>query len=194
MALGRVKNTEVIGEAANGKQLIELLSQKTPHVILMDIKMPVMDGIEATKKVLAMHPEIKILALSMFSEEIYLEAMINAGVYGFLLKNSESKDLERALSFLAQNKQYFSEEFIPYFTNKYLKKDTDVEKPLLSKRELEVLNLVAKGLTNQQIADKLCLSIRTITNHRANLNSKTGSKNTVNLLSFAIKNKLIDLG
>lgn len=193
MALSRIKNVNVIGEASNGQEVLDLLEIQSPDVILMDIKMPVMDGIEATKQVLDINSNIKVIALSMFSEEVYLEGMINAGVFGFLLKNSESKDLERALDNVSQGKQYFSEEFIPYFTNKYMNKDKEEDKALLTKRELEVLNLVAHGLTNQQIANKLFVSIRTITNHRANLNAKTGSKNTVNLLSYAIKHKLIKL-
>ena len=155
--------------------------------------MPNMDGIEATQKALEIDPKLKILALSMFSEEEYLEGMINAGAYGFLLKNADTKELEKAITAIASNKQYFSEEFIPYFTNKYMNKGKDDEKAILTKRELEVLNLVALGYTNQEIADQLFLSINTITNHRANLNSKTGSKNTVNLLSYAIKNKLIKI-
>lgn len=193
MTLNRINNTIVVGEASNGNEIVELVDKVKCDVILMDLKMPELDGIEATKKVLEKDATIKVLALSMFSEEVYLEGMIHAGVFGFLLKNSDKNDLERALSFLAEGKQYFSEEFIPYFTNKYMAKDKEQEQAVLTKRELEVLNLVAMGLTNQEIADKLFVSVRTITNHRANLNAKTGSKNTVNLLSYAIKNNLVKL-
>lgn len=193
MVINRFNNAEIIGEACNGAELLNLLQNLTPDIILMDIKMPVMDGIEATRKVLERYPEIKIIAFSMFGDEEYLESMINAGIQGFLLKNAESEDMERALNTIANGQQYFSEEFLPYFTKKFLSKDANNTNVSLTKRELEILQLVAQGLSNQEIADKLFLSIRTITSHRANLNSKTGSKNTVNLLTYAIKNKLIHI-
>lgn len=192
MAVSRLNNAEVIAQASNGEELLELLETKQPDIVLMDIKMPKMDGIEATKKVVELYPDIKVLALSMFSDENYLEAMINAGVCGFLLKNADSKELERAIESVAGGKQYFAEEFLPYFTQKYLNPKKD-EAPVLTKRELEVLMLVAEGLTNQEIANRLFISLRTVTNHRANLNAKTGSKNTVNLLSYAVKHNLVKL-
>lgn len=192
LALKRIKDTKVIAEASNGNELLEILTSKKPDIILLDIKMPEMDGIEAANKVASLHPDIKILALSMFSDEEYLESMINAGVHGFLLKNADSKVLEHALEALKEGKQYFAEEFIPYFTQKYINPKKE-EEPLLTARELEILNLVAEGLTNQEIADRLNISIRTVTNHRANLNAKTGSKNTVNLLSYALKHNLVKL-
>lgn len=192
MAVNRLNKAEVIAEASNGEELLEILKTKKTDLVLMDIKMPKMDGIEATKKVVELYPDVKVLALSMFSDENYLEAMINAGVYGFLLKNADSKELERAITSVIEDKQYFAEEFIPYFTQKYLNPKKDVE-PVLTKRELEVLSLIAEGLTNQEIANKLFISLRTVTNHRANLNAKTGSKNTVNLLSYAVKHNLVKL-
>lgn len=193
MVVNRFKNAEIIGEASNGVELLKLLQILTPDIILMDIKMPEMDGIEATRKVLDSYPEMKIIAFSMFGDEEYLESMINAGIQGFLLKNAETEDMERALNTIANGQQYFSEEFLPYFTKNFLSKDANNTNVSLTKRELEILQLVAQGLSNQDIADKLFLSIRTITSHRANLNSKTGSKNTVNLLTYAIKNKLIHI-
>ena len=118
--------------------------------------------------------------------------MLIAGAQGFILKNINAAELKRAIELLAKGQQYFSEEFLPYFTKKYTSKEPKKEKIILTKRELEILALIGKGMTNQEIADTLNISIKTVTNHRANLNSKTGSKNTVNLLSYAVKNKLIE--
>jgi DNA-binding NarL/FixJ family response regulator len=134
-----------------------------------------------------------VIALSMFGDEIYLENMIAAGAQGFILKNINATDLRRAIETIAKGQQFYSEEFIPYFTQKYIAGNTPPQKSLLTKRELEVLNCIGKGLTNQEIADELFISIKTVANHRASLITKTGSKNTVTLLSFAIKNKLIDI-
>lgn len=194
MSLNRLKYAEVIGEASNGEELLELIKENVPHIIIIDIKMPVMDGIEATKKILKLYPEIKIVALSMFGDEENFHNMIEAGVQGFLLKNTDVDDLDRALQAVAQDQQFFAPEFIPYFRNKYLgKSNKSNNENTLTKRELEVLQLVAKGYTNQEIADKLFISLRTVTSHRSNLNMKTGSKNTVKLLTYAIRNKLIEL-
>ena len=192
LVVNRFENFEVIGEASNGAELLTLLLKLTPDLILMDIKMPVMEGVEATREVLKNYPDVKIIAFSMFGDEKHLESMINAGIQGFILKNIECDDLEKAICRVANDQQYFSEEFLPYFTNKYLGVDANNDASL-TKRELEILQLVAQGLSNREIADKLSLSIRTITSHRANINSKTGSRNTVNLLTYAIQHKLISI-
>jgi len=193
MTISKLDFVDVIGEASNGKELLQLLTQHIPDAILLDIKMPEMDGIETTKAVLSKYPDIKIVALSMFGDEIYLENMITAGAQGFILKNTNATDLKRAIETIAKGQQYFSEEFIPYFTKKYISGKTQNEQNTLSKREIEVLSLIGKGFTNQEIADELFISIKTVANHRASLILKTGSKNTVTLLSYAIRNKLIEI-
>ena len=120
--------------------------------------------------------------------------MIQLGVQGYLLKNSSAKTLISAIKLVASGKQFFSDEFIPYFTKKYmpLHETDDAEK--LTKREIEVLEFIAKGLTNKEIAENLHISMKTVKNHRTNIISKTGSKNTASLLVYAFKNKLIDFG
>lgn len=141
-----------------------------------------------------MQPGLKMIALSMFGEDAYLHQMIDAGVSGFLLKNINKEGLDRAIRCVLEGKNYYSEELMAIFARKYVepaaKADPEAE---LTKRELEVLQLIAEGLTDQEIADKIFLSIRTINWHRANLISKTGSKNTVNLITYAIKNNLVKL-
>jgi len=193
LTIARFKFAELVGEATDGYESLELTNSLKPDVILMDIKMPRMDGITACEMIKAKHPNIKILALSMFGDEEYLEKMLEAGADGFMTKNIDKEGLERALLNVSEGKQYFSEELLPYFTQKYIKRDTlhplDTQ---LTRREVEILLLIAEGLTNQDIAEKLCISLRTVTNHRASLNLKTGSKNTVGLLTYAIRNNLID--
>lgn len=191
--LSNIDYVEVAGEASNGLELLKLLESTQTDAILMDIKMPHMDGIETTQEVVKRYPHIRVVALSMFGDEVYLENMINAGAQGFILKNANADDLELAIKTISEGKQYYSEEFISYFTNKYMTSKATKEEPKLSKREMEVLQLLGKGLTSGEIAEKLFISENTVSNHRASLNSKTGSKNTVSLLAYAIKHNLVDV-
>lgn len=192
VTINRFDDMQVSGEASNGQEFLDQLAYKLPDIVLMDIKMPVMDGIEATNKAMKLYPDLKIVALSMFGEEEFLESMLEAGVKGFLLKNIGQEGLRNALTKIAEGKQYFSEELIPYFTRKYMGKNASGENQL-TKRELEILQLIADGLSNKDIADKLSISLRTVTNHRSNLNIKTGSKNTAGLLAYAIKNDMVNI-
>jgi|SRR3989339_222721 len=182
----------VIDEASNGKEFLEKLEAKLPDVVLMDINMPVMDGIEATQLATLKYPDIKVIALSMFGEEDYYYKMINAGVKGFLLKNSEINEVIEAVHQVLQGGSFFSQELLyNVIKNFHPHKEIESELTSLSKRELEVLAEICKGLSNQEIADTLFISKRTVDKHRANLLSKTNSKNTANLIMYAIKNKLI---
>jgi len=193
--LNKMKFVEVIGEATNGQEFLEMLDSHPADIILMDINMPNMDGVEATQKALIKIPNLKIIALSSHQDEAYLETMIEAGVKGFLLKNIDKDILNRALLAISQDKPFFSEEFMPYFAQKYfnVKSQSSNSENNLSKRELEVLQLIASGFTNQEIADKLFISLRTVTNHRASLYQKTNVNNTAALLALAIKNKWVKI-
>jgi len=194
MVLKKMDGVEVIGEAANGKEFLSLLNSKKPNIVFIDIKMPIMNGIDATIEALNRFPEINIIALSMFGEEDYLHKMINAGVKGFLLKNSSIDEIERAIKMINAGKNCYSDDLLGYFTNKFIDtspKDDDLVK--LTRREIEVLNLVSKGMSNSEIADKLFISKRTVDGHKANLIQKTGSKNVVDLLIYSIKNDIIKI-
>lgn len=196
MAINKLKYAEVVGEASNGIELLSILENKDADVIFMDIKMPEMNGIEATFLALKKDPSLKIIALSMFGDEEYLHNMLDAGAKGFLLKNIRKNELDIALQLIADGKNYYSEELLQFFTNKFIKKESAESGPdlnNLTRRELEVLKLVAEGFSNQEIAEKLFISQRTVDGHKANLISKTGSKNIVHLLVYAIKNKLIEV-
>ena len=188
LTLNRFPFIKVVGEASSGENFLEVIKQIDTDIVLMDIKMTGMDGIETTIKALDFKPELKIVALTMFGEEQYLESMIDAGAVGFLLKNIDAAGLEYALRMVSDGKNYYSQELMDYFVKKQRPSKDEIT---LTKREIEILQMVSEGLTNQQIADKLYLSLRTVTNHRANMHKKTGVKNTVGLLSFALKNNLI---
>lgn len=194
MVLKRIENVVVVGEASNGKEFLAKLNSIKPDIVFMDIKMPIMNGIDATTEAVKRYPDLKVVALSMFGEEEYLQKMINAGVYGFLLKNSSIEEIERAVNLVSQGKNCYSEELLGYFTSKYMKTNKSLDdKVNLTRREIEVLGLVSKGLSNQEIADQLFISRRTVDGHKANLIQKTGSKNIVDLLVYAIKNKIVEI-
>ncbi len=194
MVINKLKYAHVVAEATNGKEFLNTFEQHSPDVIFMDIKMPEINGIDATKMAMDRDPNLKIIALSMFGEEEYLQQMINAGVMGFLLKKSNIEDIDRAIQLVSEGKNCFSEELLCYFTQKYISpREPKQPKFTLSKRELEVLQLIAQGLSNQEIADKLFISKRTVDGHKANMIIKTGSSNIVNLLVYAIKHKLIEI-
>lgn len=192
--LNKVENFQIVGEASNGSEFIAALKNTDTDIVLMDIKMPVMDGVEATQRALEINPDIKIIALSMFGDEEYLQEMIRAGASGFLLKNVTRKILTHAIEVVCSGGNYYSEELLVLFTQKYFnnnkKEDEDLQ---ITSREMEVLQLVSQGLTNQEIADRLFISKRTVDGHKNNLIVKTGSKNIVELLKFAIKNEVIKI-
>ena len=189
--LNEIDDIKVVTEASNGHELINILKKQDVDVILMDINMPLMDGIEATKKVLAKYPDIKIIALTMHEEIGYFNKMIDAGADGFLLKKTTKDELERAIQRVMEDDTYFSEEFIGNI-NKYSKHKSKTNDIKLSDREVEVLEFICKGYSNTEISKFLGLSSRTIDGHRSKLFEKTGAKNAPNLVMFAIKNGLIN--
>lgn len=188
--LNEIIDVKVVAEAANGHELLELLKKKEADVILMDIKMPVMDGIEATKRVMAKYPKVKIIALTMHEEISYFNKMMEVGASGFLLKKTNQDELEQAILTVIKDENYYSEEFMSSMEKPQFQpaRKTDI---VLTEREKEVLELVCKGKSNPEISKLLGLSQRTIDGHRARLFDKTGAKNAPNLVMFAIKNGLI---
>lgn len=192
-----LSNLEEIGEvweASDGDLFLHMIRTCTPDLVLMDIEMPKINGVEATSKALEMFPEMKILALSMYGDEEYFQKMIDAGVCGFLLKNSEFSEVKRAILTAAQGNNYFTEEILYGLVNRMKSKPQQgVPAVALSDREVEVLQLICKGLSNQEIADKLFISKRTVDHHRASLLTKTETRNTASLVIYAIKHKMVEI-
>ncbi len=186
---------EVIGEASNGEELLGLLRERRPDVVLLDISMPVMNGIDAAARALGNDPDLRIITLSMYGEEDYYFKMVSLGVKGFMLKNSDIEEVREAIDTVMDGGSYFSQELL---FNLVSNLKTTTETPAgqdaeLSERELEILLQICKGLSNQEIGDKLFISKRTVDKHRANILSKTNCKNTANLVVYAIKNNLVEI-
>jgi DNA-binding NarL/FixJ family response regulator len=190
--ISEMDTVELIGEAENGAIFLEKLKKLKPDVVLMDIQMPVMDGIEATDRALKIDPSLKILVISMFGEEEYVSTMVEQGVAGFILKTSGILDLERAIKKVSDGQQYYSEEIMGILVKKFRSIDS-VEKITFSEKEKEVLRMLCKGMSNNDIADKLFMSVRTVEGYRNKLLQKTGSSNVINLVIYALKNKLVIL-
>ena len=197
LLLKEIPGVEIIGEASNGKEFIEKIKNNIPSIVFMDIKMPLMNGIEATKKALNIYPSINIIALSMFNDYEYLEEILDAGAVGYMLKNIGKADLENAINNIKEGRGYFCDNMIMVATKKVkkIKEDNEKQKIIkkLSKRELEVLELICKGLSTKDIADTLNVSPRTIDGHRNNMRKKTGFNNTTALVSFAINNNIVNI-
>ncbi|HEY4195743.1 MAG TPA: response regulator transcription factor [Mucilaginibacter sp.] len=185
-------------EASNGKELIGQLATRRPDVILMDIKMPEMDGMQTTAYVHEHFKEVKVLALSMHNEDKYIVDMMKAGASGYLLKNAEPEEIIEAIS-TVHNKGFYFNEHLSVTLIKQLVGPGSYADPAahqqvdLNEREIEVLRLVCQENSNQEIADKIFLSVRTVEGYRARLFEKTGSKNLVGLVIFAIKKGIISV-
>jgi DNA-binding NarL/FixJ family response regulator len=185
------KRASVIAETSNGKLFLEVLEENAPDLVLMDISMPVMDGIEASQLALKKYPTLKILILSSYGDEKHYFKLMEAGVKGFVLKSSGILELSRAMDEIMAGGSWFSRELLQ-------KVIINISKPTqkeagISERELEVLKYICEGHTNDEIAEKLHLSSETIKWHRNNLLSKTCCKNTASLVMYSIKNKIINV-
>lgn len=191
-AFSKSDKYEIVQQAEDGVDFLSKFEEYNDvAIVLMDISMPNMNGIEATKKCLEINPKVKILALSMFGDEEYYYKMIHAGVKGFVLKEAGSKELEQAMDEVIKGENFFSQKLLQNVI--FTKEEKEKRKNELdfTEREMEVLELTCRGYSNKEIADKLCLSSRTIESHKSNLYSKTNVNNTVNLVMFAIKNDII---
>ena len=191
-----IPDFEVIGEAANGQELLDLLVDIKPDIILLDLQMPVMDGFQATDKVQEMYPDIKIIIVSMHEEDRFIINLLEKGVNGYLLKDSEAGEVENAIRRVMELGYYYSDFVSKALHRKVLnklpaKQPTFQNKLQVSQREMEVLQLLCEGLSTTEIGDKLFVSPRTVEGHRLRLLEKTESKNTASLVAYAFKNDLL---
>lgn len=192
MVLGRLKHIDIVGEAGNGQEFLDLIKKASCDVVLMDIEMPIMNGIDATAQAMKQHPELKIIALTMFQEDDYIQSMMDAGVRGFLIKNVGKETLDKAILTVYRGGTYYSEELFNFFTKKFSEPPKPAQSEIaLTSREKEILQLLAEGLGNKAIANKLFISERTVVGHKSNLLAKTGTKSAISLLAFAIKKGLV---
>ena len=195
---GEKSKFEVVGEASEGEEVLEEVRKKAVDIVIMDINMPRMDGITCTKKVRQIDKQIKVLALTMLDEDEHIRNMIQAGALGFVLKHSGQDELIEALQTISEGRHYFNNESTYSIVLDLMNERKQVEKTSedgnipLTKREKEVLNLICREMTNQEIAEELYISVRTVDAHRRNLLQKTGARNTAGLVRYAIEHNLVD--
>jgi len=188
----RFSFVELAFAAINGKDFIEKQAANPADLVLLDIDMPQMDGYEVVIESRKLFPELKIVIFSGSDEDETFRKFLGAGISGYLTKTIDQKGLETALKAIIDGKNYYSQELMSYFTRELTQTfNVAPNHARLTSRELEILQLIFDGLSNKEIADKLFISIRTVTNHRFNIKAKTSTKNTAGLISYGLKNKLL---
>lgn len=194
--LERNEGFRVVGEASSGEEFLSLLEQESfaADIVFMDFSMPGLDGAQTTERALARRPDLRIITLSMFGEESYYSRMVEAGARGFLLKDSDIGDVLEAIAAVMGGGSYFSPRLLSSLTGRmHAREHDELADDQLSSREREILVAVCRGLSNQEIADELFISKRTVDKHRANILEKTGCKNTARLVVYAIRNGIVDI-
>lgn len=188
--LETVPSFKVVGLAGNGSEAIEEAERVNPDVVLMDLSMPMMDGMDATRKILQKSPRAKVIILSVLDREEFISQMLEAGVSGYLTKDINAMDLFSAVNSAYRGDTYFSPSISRKVINGYLKTENERAKPL-SKREKEIVKLLADGRSKREISDLLCISPRTVDTHRANILRKLNLRNLPDLVRYAIQQGLI---
>lgn len=186
---------EVVGEAGDGREAVRMADELKPAVVIMDIAMPNLNGIDAAAQIAKLHPEIGVIMLSVHSDESYLLRALNAGARGYLLKDSAELDVVRAVQAVAQGRPFFSpgiaktllEDYMRYLQQRELQDSYD----LLTDREKEVLQLLAEGKSNKEVATLLNLSLYTVETHRTHLMQKLNLHNTAEIVLYAVRKKII---
>jgi two-component system, NarL family, response regulator NreC len=187
----------VVGEAADGQEAIEKVDALVPDVVLMDMVMPRMSGLEATARIKQRHPDVKVLILSMYDDDEYVQQVIQAGAAGYLLKGMAADDLILAIREVESGSSFLNPAIAAKLIEDYVRRvrgdERSAEGEPLTAREREVLKLIAEGNTNQEIADILCLSRKTVESHRANLMRKLDVHDVTELVKYALRTGLIRL-
>lgn len=191
--LAGCENLQIEYAAQSSNELMEQLQTAVPDVLLMDIQMPGINGIDLCKQVLRLHPQIKIIAFSSFDDSNYVKQIFRSGAKGYLLKNADKQTIAKAIEAVMREEEFMDETIKNILLQETItgQRRSIYEVPL-TKREKEILKLIAEGQSNQEIADKLFISLRTVETHRLNINQKLGVKNTAGLVKEAVKRGLID--
>jgi DNA-binding NarL/FixJ family response regulator len=194
--LEKEKDMEIIAEADNGRTAVQLAAELAPDVIIMDVTMPDLNGVEATKQILAKSPDVKIIALSMHSDALFVTEMLKNGAAGYLLKDCAFEELTRAIRTVADGKTYLSPAISGVVIEDYLHRlnTNEFKGPdILSDREKEVVQLMAEGNSTKQIALKLHISVKTVETHRRQIMSKLDIHNVAELTKYAIRKGITTL-
>ncbi len=194
--LKKSNDIEIIGEASSGQETIDKILKLNPDVALIDITMPELNGIEVIKRIKKYKPKINILVISMHADPFFVINSFKAGACGYMLKEDSFELLIDAIKMVKSGKKFVSSslESIPIFQKIYFSNNENEKVDnILSPREIEILQLIAEGYTNQKIADTLCISVRTVDTHRKKIMNKLGIHNTAGLVKYAIKHKIISI-
>lgn len=186
----------VLGYACSAKEYFAVAEEIKPDVIIVDVNMPEMSGIELTHLIKENNPKARILALTMYEDPIYIQKMVHSGVDGYILKSSNIKELEMAIRMVAQGENYLAKDIQKIVLDKigYIESFEDFDsfnKNKLSKREIQIVSLIAREFSTQEIAQKLFISERTVETHRKNILAKTNAKSIVGLVKYAIREGLV---
>lgn len=196
MILSREPDIEIVGEASNGREALDLVATAKPIVVVMDISMPEMGGIEATRRVKEAYPKVNVLALTMHEDESYVFQLLKAGASGYVLKRGAAQDLVQAIRSAARGEAFLYPSVARSVLADYLKRVQSGEERHrydgLTDREREILALIAEGLSNQEIAQKLFISIKTVQTHRTHIMEKLDLHNRAQLVRYAIRKGLIE--
>lgn len=176
----------IVGSANDGETLIEIVEKKRPNIVLMDIRMPKLNGIEATKQIKKLHPEIKVLAFTMFDQTEAIQQMLNAGASGYILKNSALREVYEAIITVHKGETYFDANIN---TNILNSEASNKSKGVLTKRQIEILELIGQGKTSREIADLLFIGIHTVDTHRKNMVRILGLQGKGELMRYALEKK-----
>ena len=189
--LSKSSNIEIVAQAKNGKDAIIKAKRHNPNIVLMDIGMPIMNGIDATIELKNKQPEIRVIALSMHADKHYIKRILEAGAYGYLFKDCNYQQVVGAIEMVNNGVKCFSDEVSQILIHDYLKKDDDEDNIELTTREFELLKLFAEGKTRSEIADMLFISVKTVGTHKQRILEKLNLKNTTDIVKYAIKKKII---
>lgn len=189
--LSRRKDIEVVGQAADGQQAVEQAVALKPDVILMDISMPVMNGLEATAEIQKTCPESRVLVLTQYENIEYALPLLRAGAAGYLAKRARAEELVNAIRRVDEEGAFLPPNVLRAVLDGVAQANQDGGSPLLTEREKEVVRLVADGLSSREIADQLCISVKTVDTHRANILEKIGVHSSAELIKYAIREGII---